>query len=155
MHMLLLNRHMRIWPTPCGGIEKEKAKSDLSNKIPLLASFERSFYGLFLTKAALLPFLLTPASKQAASLLIKLAELHIYEEARKGPTLLLSSASAYEEELSKNDVVHSFITKLWRPIVQSVLILFLISNEFYGKNMRQLTSLNFALSETKFKVDQV
>ena len=97
MHMLLLNRHMRIWPTPCGGIEKEKAKSDLSNKIPLLASFERSFYGLFLTKAALLPFLLTPASKQAASLLIKLAELHIYEEARKGPTLLLSSASAYEE----------------------------------------------------------
>ena len=98
--------------TPCGGIQKEKAKSDLSNKIPLPASFERSFYGLFLTKAALLPFLLNPASEQAASLLIKLAELHIYEEARKGPTLLLSSASAYEEELSKNDVVHSFIMKL-------------------------------------------
>ena len=95
--------------TPCGGIQKEKAKSDLSNKIPLPASFERSFYGLFLTKAALLPFLLNPASEQAASLLIKLAELHIYEEARKGPTLLLSSASAYEEELSKNDVFHSFI----------------------------------------------
>ena len=110
MHMLLLNRHMRIWPTPCGGIEKEKAKSDLSNKIPLLASFERSFYGLFLTKAALLPFLLTPASKQAASLLIKLAELHIYEEARKGPTLLLSSASAYEEGSSiHNDIRTHFL----------------------------------------------
>ena len=51
-------------------------------------------------------------ARAMASLLIKLAELHIYEEARKGPTLLLSSASAYEEELSKNDVVHSFITKL-------------------------------------------
>lgn len=120
---------MRVWPTPCGGIEKEKAKSDLSNKIPLLAPFERSFYGLFLTKAALLPFLLTPASEQAASLLIKLAELHIYEEARKGPTLLLSSASAYEEELSKNDVFHSFITQFWSPIIDSVLILFFIPNE--------------------------
>ena len=70
MQILLLNRHMRVWPTPCGGIEKEKAKSDLSNKIPLLVSFERSFYGLFLTKAALLPFLLTPASKPTSSISI-------------------------------------------------------------------------------------
>lgn len=112
--------------TPCGGIQKEKAKSDLSNKIPLLASFERSFYGLFLTKAALLLFLLTPASKQAASLLIKLAELHIYEEARKGPALLLSSASAYEEELSKNDVIQSFIHSL----VVQLTYTYLISDEF-------------------------